>query len=203
MKFEPIELKKGNDYLAAPPVGAYVAEIMNARIVEASGNQRYNKLEMMIDITEGEFKGRFTEIYEDQKERGYDAKFKGMFRLSLPTQGQDNSKVTEWVSKQLFCVFDSNAKPGEPKEYRWDGDVKTLVGKKVGINVRRRLYNYVKDGETIDGETTEIGRLETISDVKAGRCKAMRDNDRREAREESTDGSSFTDVSKGVEVPWN
>ena len=196
-----IDLKKGSDRLVTPPVGAYVAEIKNARIVEANETQRYHKLELMIDIAEGEYKDRFTKVFEDQKERGYNAKFKGVYRLSLPTEGQDNEKVSSWLSNQLFCVFDSNAKPGEPKEYRWDGNEKSLIGKKVGVNIRKRLYNYTNnDGELLDGETTEIGKLETVDDVKAGKCRAMKDNDRRQKRE--SDEQNFTDVSKTVDVPW-
>lgn len=201
---KPIELKKGNDYLEMPPVGAYVAEVKNARIVEASGNQRYDKLEMMIDITEGDYKGRFTEIFNDQKERGYDAKYKGIYRLSLPTEGQDNEKVTGWVSNQLFCVFDSNSAPGGTKEYRWDGSEKSLIGKKVGINMRKKLYNYTnRNGEVVEAETTEIGRLETVDDVKAGKCKVMKVRDTRQNNGgSSSDAPTFTEVSGAVDVPW-
>lgn len=206
MNYANLELKKGKNYLEMPPVGAYIAEIKNARIVEANDKQKYDKLEMMIEIIEGDYKGRFTDIFNDQKERGYDAKYKGVYRLSLPTDGQDNEKVSGWLSNQLFCVFDSNAKPGEPKEYRWDGTTKQLIGKKVGINMRKKLYNYTNNkGEVVEATTTEIGRLETVDDVKNGRCKPMRDNDRRTNRgdsADSTDGSDFTDVSKAVDVPW-
>lgn len=204
MKFQPIELKKGSNRIEMPPVGGYVAEIKNARIVEASSMQRYHKLELFIDIIEGEYANRFTEIWEDQKERGYDkAKFKGIFRLSLPTDGQDNSKVERWLSGQLFCVFDSNTSGGAT-EYRWDGDPKSLIGKKVGINMRRKLYTFkAKDENLVDAETTEIGRLETVDDVRSGRIRKMSDNDRRDHGDnETSDGGSFEDVSKTVEVPW-
>lgn len=198
---KPIELKKASNYLEMPPVGAYVAEVKNARIVEANGNQRYDRLELMTEIIEGDYKGRFGQIFEDQKERGYDARWKGIFRLSLPTEGQDNSKVEQWVSNQIYCVVYD----GVSREYRWDGDPKSLIGKKVGINMRKKIYNYTnKDGELVDGETTEIGRLETVDDVKAGKCKVMRDRDTRQNRDSSaTDSQGFTDVSKTtVDVPW-
>ena len=203
MNFQ-MDLKKATNKLSTPPVGGYIAVIKNARIVEANERQRYHKLELMIDIAEGEYKDRFMQIFEDQKERGYDAKFKGVYRLSLPTDGQDNEKVSSWLSNQLFCVFDSNSAPGETKEYRWDGSEKSLIGKKVGVNIRKRLYNFTNDkGETLDGETTEIGKLETVEDVKAGRIRPMKDNDRRQNKSsDSTDGSNFTDVSKAVDVPW-
>ena len=71
--------------------------------------------------------------------------------------------------------------------------------------MRKKIYNYTnKDGELVDGETTEIGRLETVDDVKAGKCKVMRDRDTRQNRDSSaTDIQGFTDVSKAtVDVPW-
>jgi hypothetical protein len=87
--------------------------------------------------------------------------------------------------------------------YQWDWDEKKLKGKKVGINIRKRLYTGKdKDGNPVDRETTEIGRFETVDDVRNGRCKPMRERDQREKREESTDGNEFTDVSSNVEVPW-
>ena len=189
-----VEIKKRSDFLALPPVGAYVAEIKQARIVKADGRQKYDSLEMMVDIIEGEYAGRYTELYNDQKERFDEAKYKGIFRLSMPS---DDSE--DWIdrkfSNNLWCVQESN--PG----YEWDEDPKKLKGKKVGINVRKRLYSY--NGQ--DKETVEIGQFETIADVKAGKFRIMRERDTRQKKmESSTDGSGFTDVSKDApEVPWD
>ena len=190
-----VEIKKRGDFLSLPPVGAYVAEIKQARIVKADGQQKYDSLEMMVDIIEGEYAGRYTELYNDQKERfGDSIKYKGIFRLSMPS---DDSE--DWIdrkfSNNLWCVQESN--PG----YEWDEDPKKLKGKKVGINVRKRLYSY--NGQ--DKETVEIGQLETVADVKAGKCRIMRERDTRQKKTEiSTDGSGFTDVSKTEpEVPWD
>lgn len=189
-----VEIAKRGSYMDLPPVGAYVAEIKNVRLVEADGDkQKYDTLEMMIEIIEGEYKGRYTEVYNDQKERfGDNVKYKGIFRLRCPSK-DDEDWVARKFGNNIWCVQESN--PG----YQWDMDEKKLKGKKVGISVRRRLYTY--NGE--DKETTEIGQFETIADVKAGKCKPMKDNDRREKAEEaSTDGSNFTEVSKTVDVPW-
>lgn len=190
-----VEIKKRGDFLSLPPVGAYVAEIKQARIVKADGQQKYDSLEMMVDIIEGEYAGRYTELYNDQKERfGDSIKYKGIFRLSMPS---DDSE--DWIdrkfSNNLWCVQESN--PG----YEWDEDPKKLKGKKVGINVRKRLYTF--NGQ--DKETVEIGQFETVADVKAGKCRIMRERDTRQNKtESSTDGSGFTDVSKDApEVPWN
>lgn len=189
-----VEIKKRGSFLELPPVGAYQAEIRNARIVKAEGNQKHDTLEMMIDITEGEYANRFTEVYNDQKERfGDSVKYKGIFRLTMP-----DDDTEDWVdrkfSNNLWCVQESNS------GYEWDKDIKKLKGKKVGINVRKRLYIFNKE----DRETTEIGQFETVKDVKDGKCRMMRVRDTRQNNNtvDSTDGKDFTDVSKAVDVPW-
>lgn len=189
-----VEIKKRGSFLELPPVGAYQAEIRNARIVKAEGNQKHDTLEMMIDITEGEYANRFTEVYNDQKERfGDSVKYKGIFRLTVP-----DDDTEDWVdrkfSNNLWCVQESNS------GYEWDKDVKKLKGKKVGINVRKRLYIFNEENR----ETTEIGQFETVKDVKDGKCRMMRVRDTRQNNNtvDSTDGKDFTDVSKAVDVPW-
>ena len=194
-KYGKVEVAARGNFAGLPPVGAYVAEIKNVRFVEADGDkQRYNTLEMMIDITEGDYTGRFTEVYNDQKEKFGKATYKGIFKLRCPSEndGEDADWVARRFGNNLWCVQDSN--PG----YEWDEDETKLKGKKVGINIRKYLYTY--NGE--DRETVEIGQLETIADVKAGKCKEMRPRDKRKKEEDSTDGSNFTDVSKAVDVPW-
>jgi len=190
-----VEIARRGNFVELPPVGAYVAEIRDVRVVEADRNrgQVADTLEMMIEITEGEFKGRFTEVYEDQKERFDNAKYKGVFRLYLP-----GDTSADWMDRQfsnnIWCVQESN--PG----YKWDCDPMKLKGKKVGISMRKRMYTY--NGQ--DRETTEIGQFETVADVKAGKCRPMKDKDKRNkgGSEDSTDGSDFTDVSSQVSVPW-
>lgn len=191
-----VEIAKRGNFLSLPVVGSYVGEIKNVRVVKADETRKHDTLEMMIDVTEGEFANRYTDVYNDQKERFGEAKFKGIFRLTIP-----DDTTEDWMDRKfgnnLWCVQESN--PG----YEWDRDEKKLKGKKIGINVRKRLYTF--NGN--DGETTEIGQLETIADVKAGKCREMKPNDRRSkdnnsSSVDSTDGSSFTDVSKEISVPW-
>ena len=187
------EAKKRGGYPVLPPKGAYVAEIKQATYVEGDGYS--DRIECMVEITEGEFVGRYTEVWNDQKERfGDNVQFKGIVRLYVPADGDENyDSMMNRLQANLWCVEESN--PG----YKWGWDEKTLKGKKVGINVRKYLYTY--NGQ--DRETTEIAQFETIEDVRAGKCKELRDRDKRKKQEEdSTDGSEFTDVSKNVDVPW-
>jgi len=191
--YKGFEAKKAGGFTELPPVGAYVAEIQAVRFVPGKDGFR-DKIECFMEITEGEYSGRFHEVYDDQKERfGDTAKYKGIFALVPPTEDDE-----EWRKRafegNLWCVQESN--PG----YTWDWDEKKLKGKKVGISIRKRLYTY--NGK--HRETVEIGRFETVDDVRNGKCKPMKDRDQRKQEDEevSTDGSEFTDVSSDVDVPW-
>lgn len=184
------EVKKRGGFVDLPPKGAYVAEIKNVLLTEDRNGREI--LELMLDICEGEYENRYTEVWKDQKERfGDDVKFKGIFRLTPPADGDPDWRERVF-SENLWCVEQSN------DGYSWDWDEKKLKGKKVGISVRNRMYTY--NGQ--DRQTTEIAQFELVKDVRNGKCKPVKDRDQREKREESTDGSDFTDVSKNVDVPW-
>ena len=195
--YKGFEAKKNGGFLELPPVGAYVAEIQNVRSLPADplNNRERDVIELMMEITEGNYAGRYMEFYKDQKERfGDSVKYKGVFRLTAPNDDDEDWRKRTFEGN-LWCVEQSN--PG----YTWDWDEKKLKGKKVGISVRERLYTY-NDKERI---TTEIAKFETVDDVRNGKVKPMKARDQRNkgsASEDSTDGENFTDVSKTVDVPW-
>lgn len=192
--YQGFEAKRSNGYLELPPVGAYVAEIKAVRLLKPGDEYvRRETIELLLEIVEGDYKGRYMEVYESQKERfGDNAQYKGRFRLIPPVEGDEDWRKRTFEGN-LWAVEQSN--PG----YTWDWDEKKLQGKKVGINVRKRIYNY-NDKER---ETTEIGQFEPVEDVKAGKCRTMRDRDTRSSESaSSTNGNGFTDVSAEVQVPW-
>ena len=190
--YKGFEAKKSGGFLELPPKGAYVAEIQAVRFVEGTDGQR-DRIECFMEIVEGEYANRFHEVYEDQKERFGDdsAKYKGIFRLVPPVDGDEDWRKRSFEGN-LWCVQESN--PG----YTWDWDEKKLKGKKVGINLRKRLYTY----NDKDRETVEIARFETVDDVRNGKVKPAKDRDQREKQSsESVSGSEFTEVND-VSVPW-
>ena len=192
--YSGFEAKKVGGFIELPSVGAYEAVIQNVRFVEADGkNYQRDVIEMMIDITEGEYKDRYHEVYEDQKERfGDTASYKGMFRLTPPADGDEDWRKRVFEGN-LWCVEQSN--PG----YTWDWDEKKLKGKKVGISIRERLYTWNKQ----DRVDTEIGKFETIDDVRNGKCKPMKPrNTRDKSSAAAEDEQNFTEVSGAVDVPW-
>ena len=194
--YKGFEAKKSGGFIELPPVGAYEAEILNVEFLPKDGEKQLrDTVRLYIDITEGEFKGRFMEVWNDQKERfGDKVGYKGIFNLIPPADGDEDWRKRTFEGN-LWCVQQSN--PG----YAWDWDEKKLKGKKVGINIRNRLYTY--NGK--NRSTVEIARFETVDDVRNGKCKVAKDRDQRENKddsEDSTDGKGFTEVSNDVEVPW-
>lgn len=169
-----------------PPQGAYQAVIRGARVEDTAwGGQR---LIIALDITEGEYAGRYQQIFDyDNNNGNFTPKFKGVFRLNVPSG--DGSEKDAWTKKlfegAIWAIEKSN--PG----YTFDFDEKKLQGKVVGINVRNREWEY----NDMNGWTTEIGRLEVLDDVKAGKVKPMKDRplqNKTETSEQTAEG--FTPV---------
>ena len=200
--YKGFEAKKSGGFIELPPVGAYVGKIMNVEFLPKDGEKQFrDSIRLYIDITEGEYKDRFVEVWNDQKERfGDKVGYKGTFNLIPPTDGDEDWRKRVFEGN-LWCVEQSN--PG----YSWDWDEKKLKGKIIGFSLRRKLYTYKdkKTDEIKEGQTMEIGKFETVDDVRNGKCKPMNDRDTRDkdALESSTDGLNFTEVNaNSVEVPW-
>lgn len=194
--YKGYEAKENKGFLDVPPVGAYEAQILNVRYIPADDESNFmhrDYIELFLDITEGEYKGRYMELWQSQKEKfGEKASYKGTFRLVPPVDGDDPWRRSAFEGA-LWCVEQSN------DGYHWDWEEKNLAKKKVGINLRKRLYTFGGKNR----ETTEIGKLEAISDVKNGKCRPMNARDNRTNKEpDSTDGQEFTEVSQTVDVPW-
>lgn len=194
-KYAGYEGRKSGAYVELPEAGAYVGEILNVK-VEPSYDKTHDQIVLMLDITEGEYKGRYMEQFNDAKERFPETKFKGIIRITVPeeTDGEDKAWIRRVFEGNLWAIEQSN--PG----YAWDWDEKKLKGKKVGFSVRKRYYTY--DGK--NRETTEIGRLESIDEVKAGKVRPMnpRDNRTDKTTEAETGTDSYAEVTGTVEVPF-
>ena len=196
--YQGFEAKENSQsFLKLPPAGVYIGQIMAVRVIDADGKKVFrDAIEIMLDITEGEYKGRFTEVYNDQKERfgAENTKYRGMFRMILPSGKADEE---DWVKRSfegnLWCIEQSN--PG----YRWDWDETKLTGKKIGINIRNRLYTYEEE----DRETIEVARFETVEDVRTGKAKTAKVRDQRKKDEQKTSiPDGFTAVNTEL-PPWS
>lgn len=134
------------------PAGLYEGCIIGAKVDDTGKGP---VLLIQVEITTGEFMGFYRKQYESQKNGQYSAKYKGVYRITLP-DGQDPER-DQWRQQTLetFAWVLEDGNPG----YRWDFDETKLKGLKVGLNVRERDYYY--QGKS--GTTTEIGRLESIA----------------------------------------
>ena len=191
-KYAGYEGKKQGGFLTFPPAGAYVGEILNVK-VEPSFDKTHDQIVLMLDITEGEYTGRYKAVYDDQNERFPGCKYRGTIRITVPEENEPEDKA--WIRRafegNLWAVEQSN--PG----YAWDWDENKLKGKKVGFSIRKRFYTY--NGK--DRETTEIARLESVQEVRDGKVKPMKDRDNRTGDADDT-GMTATDVTGTVDVPF-
>ena len=191
-QYKGFEAKKTSGGSQLPVAGAYVGEIQGVKVEPTQFDASREQLVLMLEITEGEYKNRYHEVFADQQERfGGDVKYKGSLRIKIPKEsdGKEEAWIQRVFEEAIWCIQESN------DGYSWDWDETKLKGKKVGFSVRDTYYTV--DGK--DRQSTEIGRLESIKEVRDGKVKPMKARDN---RKDETDGSSFTDVSKEVEVPF-
>ena len=187
--YSGFEAKKSTGYAQLPPPGAYIAEIQGVK-TEPSYDRTRDEIVCMVEITEGEFKGQYHKVFEEQRNSfGENVKYRGVFRLRPYIDG-DESWVRSRFEGNLWCVEQSN--PG----YTWDWDESKLKGKKVGINVRTNVYTG-RDGS--EKETTEIGQFERIQDVMDGKCAKLK---ARVSKKQSSATDSYSDVTNTVDVPF-
>lgn len=164
-QFEGFKSEASGSSYPMLPVGAYVCEIKNVKI---DGTEPDQQLILRLDIVEGEHTGYYTARYNHDagfaKQNNYHTKFKGDFKVQIPNSENTKREHPEWDIKafnnMVYCVEQSN------EGYKWNWDEKTLKGKMVGINVRAGTYN--------GNPYTQIGKLETVKDVRDGVVKPMK-----------------------------
>lgn len=148
------------------PAGLYIAKIKG---VKDDGSA----LIIRIDIAEGEYAGFFERDYAAQNSQY--ARYHGDYRMTF-ADGKDqriDGIRNDIINDAIHCVEASNA----GFKWNWDTVEKTIAGKIVGINVRERdwvMEDRNNPGEVISGTSTEIGRFESVDDVREGKVKVMK-----------------------------
>lgn len=142
------------------PAGGYEAKIINAKVVSYDGiNGSYERLEIAVDITAGEYKDYYKQDFDSNTRD--DKKWRGVARFYVPTD--DGSEKDEYTKSVLKSVTD--ALEDSNKGYHWDWDETKLKGLKVGILVRDKEYEI--DGK--HGFSPEIFRFTDINRIKEGK----------------------------------
>lgn len=145
------------------PVDAYVCKILTAKVKEYTKKDgtKFERLEVAIDIDEGEYAGYYKEEFNGQTWE--DKKWKGVLRLYVPSD--DGSEGDEHTKRRLKsfvqAVEDSNI------GYHWDWDETKLKGKKVGVVFRFEEWEY--NGKT--GWKTRPFYAITVADARDGKFK--------------------------------
>ena len=99
-------MKQFNDYKETQaiterpkiPAGAYICVIKNAEIKEYNGQYgNYEKLEISVDVTEGEYKDFYANDYRSQQ--GEDKRWRGVLRLNVPSD--DGSDYDAFLKRKF------------------------------------------------------------------------------------------------------
>ena len=146
------------------PAGGYVAKCIGAKIVTypgKNGNPDFEKLEVAVDIIEGEYANYYKSEYDGNTSE--DRKWKGVCRLYVPTDdGSDKDELSKRRLKGMTQAFeDSNS------GYHWDWNEGKLKGLKVGILVRDKEWSF--NGKT--GFAPEIVSFTSVEAIHEGKFK--------------------------------
>lgn len=118
------------------PAGGYICKIMGAEVKQYPSKDGgiFEKLEISLDILQGEYKDFYAEDYRSQINE--DKRWRGVLRQYLPKD--DGSDKDEWTKSNLKALTD--AIEDSNNGYHWDWDEKGLKGKTVGCLFRREQW---------------------------------------------------------------
>lgn len=167
--WEKVQAARERDVL---PPGGYVCKIVGAKVQSypASDGTYFDKLEIALDIVEGDHKGFYDAEFRAQT--GEDKKWKGVLRQYVPRD--DGSEKDEWTKSSLKALTDAveESNPG----YHWDWDETKLKGKTVGCLFR--LEEWAIDGKK--GWKSQPFKFMAVERIRSGnftepKFKAHRD----------------------------
>ena len=176
------------------PAGAYICKIMGAEIKSytSQSGDTFEKLEVSIDIAEGDFENYYADNYRSQSEP---KKWKGVLRYYVPSE--DGSEKDEW-SKRVFKGF-TEALESSNQAYRWEWDERTLKGKKIGVIFRREEWSY--NGKT--GWRTAPLRAIDTTDAATGNFRVPADKPlAKSVQSELPVPNNFVDVGDEEDLPF-
>lgn len=144
------------------PAGPYVAKVLS---VQVEGKAPAQRLEVYLDIAEGEFTDFWMKKYKAQKEKetpDRKVSYKGIMRVWIPNENnkeRDFDKDVVSFNDMIGRFTASN--PG----FDWDGEETKLASKLIGISVQEDSYN----GYAF----TRPVRFEIVDDVRNGKVATL------------------------------
>lgn len=185
------------------PAGVYIGKVLGAKVESQTiGGKTVDRLVLQLDVTEGEHKDHYVKQYEAASGGQYPAKFKGVLRLTIPKPGDQYEDMNKrFLQNAAWALEESN------KGYHWDWDESKLKGLAVGFAVRDADALIDDDQGVRMISYTEICRLESIPEIKAGKVqtpkrRGLKDAQKRRLAEYSAQVHGFTEVSADEELPF-
>lgn len=150
-----------------PTDNAYVCNIVSAKEVKYTTESGYSihRIDVAIDVAEGDYKDFYKKKFDaDQNE---DKKWKGVVKINIPKE--DGSEQDDWTIKSfnanMLAIESSNA------GYIWDWDETKLKGKKIGLVLRNKEYEF--NGQR--GFYSEPFKFISVEDAKANKFRKPKD----------------------------
>jgi len=144
--YDQSEAKKQGGDFPQPPIGGHILKVVKAEEGKSSTNKPM--LTIFLDIAEGEFNGHYAELSAKLEKDAYLRKYQLLDSDNVP------------YFKGLIELFEFCN-----QGFKFNFDEKTLVGKKIGANLREKEY-LNKDNELKTG--LEIGYFASIEEVRSG-----------------------------------
>ena len=149
-----------NESFETVPNGAYACKIMG---VTMKNTQTRSYIELMLEITEGEYKGFFTKDYKAQPDNG-NKRWHGCYNIWIPQDNDENWKVEQFL-RAIKAIDVSNGST-------FDGNEASLKGKVVCALMHKEEY-LNKDNEVRSSQ--RFYKLISIQDMKDGRIGEIKD----------------------------
>lgn len=163
IKFEGMKAEEnGKQVVRHLPAGPYVCQTLDARIEGEAPDQR---LAVLFEVYEGEYKGWFMNRYKAQKEQGsnYEVKYKGILRLRIPNRENKAARYPDSDIRKFNDMIYRYEKSNSG--FHWDGDETKLKGLLIGVNMQDDEYN--------GAHFTKPARFEIVEDIRKGLVKAI------------------------------
>lgn len=160
------------------PAGVYIGKVLGAKVEQQTiSGHDVERLVIQLDVAEGEHKDHYKKVYEASKGGMYPAKFKGVFRVTIPHPGDQYESMNKRILQGVAWAFEESN-----NGYKWDFDESKLKGLSVGFSVRDAEYLVEDAAGPRKITSTEICRLESTKEVKAGNIKTPKARELKEAQ---------------------
>lgn len=142
------------------PAGNYVIVIKAVKYLQGSGGVS-DKIELAIDIAEGEQAGFFQKQFDANTDE--DKRWKGKATIWMPDGTGSDADKRAVRNFNSFAAYLANANPG----YHWDWDEAKLKGKLIGAAFRKE-HNVIEGREV---SYTAFAWFCDADDVRSGKAK--------------------------------